>query len=423
MLKASVKTEDIPVFGNDGSALRHLPFFEEVAAHEEHQAQWRAATAGLVTLRLVDAWIEEGPAVAAPDSWSVRAVLKAIDEMDEGSPIPSILHSVVSAMADAEGGTSHHVTTRLMAYARALEYEAQWRLASDVYETVIAHTHPVEESDSAVMAHIRYAVSLRMQGKLLEAQDAYATAGAIAQNVNDMIGVLQAQIGAAKVAVARGNLPHAEAVLDETIATASQMGIASVHSMALHDRAMVAGMRGRHDLAIELAYDALREAATPVERDRILSDIGTAFHMLGLRSVARDAFMVLSATAQEQYMRWVATLSLLSIAAEDGSEVVFNQMKRQVNTRQLPPELETDYYIRLGRAYRELNNDDLSQIALAKAVELAEHYGFAGLLFEAEAALHAPPRLVLPEPTSLPPGVAGVAEEVRHMRAAAVLAG
>jgi len=410
------------VFGN-GNSLRHLPFFEEVATHEEHQAEWRAATAGLVTLRLVDAWIEEGPRVVVPDSWNVRAVLKAIDQMDEGSTIPSILRSVVSAMANGAAGMgSHDVMTPLMAYARALEYDAQWILASDVYETVIAHTHPVEESDSAVMAHLRHAVSLRVLGEFQQAQEAYDTAGAIAQNANDMIGVLRARIGGAKIAVARGNLPHAETVLDEAIATASELGIASVHSLALHDRAMVAGLRGRHDLAIELAYEAMRESATPADRDRILSDIGTAFHMLGLRSVARDAFLVLSATAQEQYMRWVAMLSLMSIAAEDGSDVIFDQLKRQIQPGRLPPKLEAEYYMRLGRAYRELRHGDLEQIALSKAVELAEHYGYSGLLFEAEAALHSPDETAAAstavQPVTAP--VADIAEAVRSMRVVAL---
>ncbi|MGH7669396.1 MAG: hypothetical protein ACRENQ_07855 [Gemmatimonadaceae bacterium] len=411
------------MFGNTDS-LRHLPFFEEIAAHEEHQAEWRAATAGLVTLRLIDAWIDEGPEVVAPDSWSVRAVIKAIDAMDDGSPVPRILSGIVTRIAEnAVTATTGEVMTRLLAYARALEYEARWVLAADVYETVIARTHPVKESDSAVMAHIQYAISLRMLGKLPEAQDAYTTAGVVAQQAGDMIGVLRAQIGVAKISVARGNLPGAEAVLDKTIAAASELGVPAVHSMALHDRAMVAGLRGHHDLAIELAYEAMRESSTPVDRDRILSDIGTAFHMLGLRSVARDAFLVLSATAQEQYMRWVATLSLLSIAAEDGAETAFSQLKQQVRVRELPPDLETEYYIRLGRAYRHLEQEDLSQIALSKAIEMAEHYGYAGLLFEAESALHEPPLPTRINTKAAPfsDEIAGIAEEVRKMRDAAVL--
>ena len=153
------------MFG-DGDSLRHLPFFEEIAAHEEHQAEWRAATAGLVTLRLVDAWIEGGPEVVAPDSWNVRAVLKAIDAMDDESTLPSILRSVVSAVQEATATNIHDVIPRLAAYGRALEYEAEWMLALDVYDTIVAHTHPIEESDAAAAAHIRRGYCLRTIGRL-----------------------------------------------------------------------------------------------------------------------------------------------------------------------------------------------------------------------------------------------------------------
>lgn len=406
-----------------GDSLRHLAFFEETAAHEEHEADWRAASAGLVTLRLVDAWIEEGPELVAPDSWNVRAVLRAIDAMDEGSTLPSILRSIVSAMQEAAASNIHDVIPRLAAYGRALEYEAKWTLALDVYDTIVAHTHPMEESDAAVAAHSRRGVCLRTLGRLDAAQEAYRTAGRIAVASGDMMGVLQSRLGDAKIAVARGNLPQAEKVLDDTIARASKLGIADIHSKALQDRAMVAGMRGRHDLAIELAYDALRQTASQIERDRILNDIGTAFHMLGLRSVARDAFLVLSATAQEQYIRWLATLSLLGIAAEDGLEPVFDQLRRQLRPSELPPELEIEYYIRLGRGSRQLGLDDQGQIALGKAVELSEHYGLYALLFEAEEALKVPARNRRLQPVAeeaIPLRVAGVAEAVRHMRVAAV---
>lgn len=413
----------MPVFDNDRT-LRHLAFFEEVASHEEHEADWRAATAGLVTLRLLDQWIEEGPEVAADDGWSVRAVLNAIDRMDDGSPLPSLLRSTIVAMQAGSPTDMHGVLPRLMAYARGLEYEAKWRLAADVYETVIAHAHPVQESDTAVIAHLQYAAALRTMGDFQGAQAAYSTASLIADRAGDMIGVLRARIGDAKLAVARGNLPEAAAVLDATIAKASELGISTIHSMALHDRAMVAGLSGRYELAIELAYEALRESTSVADRDRILNDIGMAFHMLGLRSVARDAFLVLSATAQEQYMRWAATLSLMSIAAEEGSEPMFEQLRRSIRTGTLPPKLETEYYIRLGRAYRELDHDDMGQIALAKAIELAEYHGLFGLLFEAERALRTPahPRRAPAQPAA-GAGVADVAEAVRNMRVAALAGG
>ena len=56
------------------SNLRHLAFFEEIANREEHEPEWRTATAGLVVLRLVDAWLEDGASSVARGSWGVRAV-------------------------------------------------------------------------------------------------------------------------------------------------------------------------------------------------------------------------------------------------------------------------------------------------------------------------------------------------------------
>jgi len=402
------------VFGNE-SSLRHLPFFEEVATHEEHEAEWRAATAGLVVLRLFDAWLEEGASAVVPDSWNVRAVRTAIEEMDDGTPMRAILGSIVDAMQTSKGANTHEAMPRLMAYGRALEYDGRWALAVDVYDSVIAHTHPVEESDTAIAANLQRGFCLRTLGRFEEAQVAYTAAGAVAESVGDMIGVLRGRIGDAKLAVARGNLPYAETVLDETIAAAAQHGVTAVHSRALHDRAMVAGLRGNHELTIQLAYEALRESETPAERDRILSDIGTAFHMLGIRSAARDAFLVLSTTAQEQYTRWMAMLSLMTIAAEDGFEPVFLQFRRSLASAPLPPELRTEYYLRLGRSHRALGQDDPSQIAFAKAVQLAEHHGFNTLLFEAEQLLAASS----PEPSSsntTPDTVADIVEAVRGMR-------
>ena len=51
-------------------------------------------------------------------------------------PIRAILTSVVDAMQASKTMDAHEVMPRLMAYARALEYDAQWTLAADVYECV-----------------------------------------------------------------------------------------------------------------------------------------------------------------------------------------------------------------------------------------------------------------------------------------------
>ena len=53
--------------------MRHLPFFTELAALEGEDPSWRSVTAGLVVLRLVDSWIEEGAAAVTADTVTARS--------------------------------------------------------------------------------------------------------------------------------------------------------------------------------------------------------------------------------------------------------------------------------------------------------------------------------------------------------------
>src|SRR6185312_758549 len=100
--------------------LRHLAFFEELGAMDESDVSWRAVSAGLVVMRLVDRWMSDG--ALGLTAHSVSAVRR-------------ILSAVVDAMAESESGEMHAVTPRLMAYGQALEYESKLSLAADVYRT------------------------------------------------------------------------------------------------------------------------------------------------------------------------------------------------------------------------------------------------------------------------------------------------
>ena len=366
--------------------LRHLAFFEELATHDENEPEWHAGTAGLVALRLVDHWVEDGKKVTA-DTFGVKAVRGAIDKIDDGTPIKAILGSVVDGMATGKKPRPRDVTPRLMAYAKALEYDAKWALAADVYECVLGHTHPLEERDLAITAHLQRGFCFRTLGDLDAAMEAYSAAGTIAESVQDMMGILRARIGDAKVAVARGNLPYAERVLDETIEQATIHGVPDARYRALHDRAYVAHQRGQYALSVQFAYDALRGAPDQLARDRVLNDLGGAFYMLGIRSAARDAYLVLAATAQEQYTRWSALISLMGIAADDGMAPLFERYRRELSAATLPPLLEVHFYIHAGVAYHRFREVDSAVGYLERAVVAARRYSLNQLLSEAEQHL------------------------------------
>ena len=369
-----------------GPKLRHLSFFEEIASAEDDSPDYRAATAGLVVLRLLDNWIEEYSAPDLRDDWALRSVRSAIEELDETSPIRAILGRVV----DAIDGPTHDLraaVTPLMAYARSLEYDAKWHLAADVYQTVLAHTHPIEDSDASIAAHLRLGQCYRVINEIDKSAKAYECAHEIASAVGDMVGVLRARIGEGRIAMYRGNLPYAQQIFDDTIARAVGPEFEDVRSSALHGRANVAHLKDEYELAIQFAYDALQLAHIPSEKDRLLADIAVSFLELGVYTAARDAYLVLSATAQEQYTRWGATLNLLEIASLTGMQSLFQLYERQLGAVTLPPYLATAFEVNRGLAYRNFGDTDQARDHLQRAMTLAGSYGFSQYLFEAEEAL------------------------------------
>lgn len=405
---------------NSNGMLRHLSFIEELARLEETDASWHAVSAGLVALRLFDNWVEDGPSVVATDSWAVNAVSGAIAEIPPTTPVRSILRGVLEAMISQRGVDLHPVTPRLMAYAQALEYDAKWALAADVYQTIIAHSHPIDESDLVVPAHIRLASCFRLMDDLVSAAQAFERAATIANAVGDMIGVLNARIGEAKLASARGNMPRAEEILDETIDRAREYGLVDVRSRALHDRAYTAIMRGDYEQSIRYAYDALEISTSPRERDRILGDIAGSFMMLGLLDVARDAYVLLAATAQEQYVRWTSALNLMGIAARQGMQPIFDRYRREMGSAELPPHLRAAYLVQVGEGYLALGRGDAAVPYLERAVDVAAEYQLNQVSFQAEEFLrHArsnarrPERVPQPEIAS---SIRGVAEAIHAMR-------
>jgi tetratricopeptide (TPR) repeat protein len=376
--------------------LRHLPFFDELATLDEGGAQWQTATAGLVALRMVDAWLENGPMVISDDGWGVSSARQAIDDVPDGTPIRALLHRVIDALQEPRPDI-HVVVTPLMAYGRALEYDAKWLLAADVYHSVLAHLHPAEDSDASIAAHLRLGSCYRNLNLIADAATAYTGASEIATAAGDMVGILRARIGEGQIALVRGNLPRAEQIFDDAIARATKPELSDVRSRALPERSGVAQIRKQYELAIRLAYDALNHSESAPERDRILSDIAHAFSELGVYSAARDAYLVLSVTAQEQFMRWAASINLLDIAAKTGAEVPFEMYRRQLSGQRLPPYLATALELNLGVGFQRLSNFPKARHHLQRTMTMAEEHGLNQFVFEAEEAL-----LSLETPTPSP---------------------
>ena len=401
--------------------IRHLPFFEALASLEDQGVEWRATTAGLVVLRLVDAWFDEGLQVTSADAWGLSAVREAVEAMSAGDPSRTILAGVVDAMAGAPRNDFALVAPRLMAYGRALHFDGKWRLAADVYQSLLARAHPIDEADVYIDASMQLGYCSRMLGAWDEAADAYADAGRVATSIGDVVGILRARIADARLSMSRGNLPRAEEILDDTIARAKAEALDDVTGLALHERATVAHERREYERSIRFAYEALSRLTAQAARDRVLADIAVSFLELGVTSAARDAFLLLAATAQEQYVRWTSTLNLLDISIMDGSEPGFEAYRKQLVETNLPVVLEVNYHILVSKGYSAFGRPLQARRSLLEAIELASAHRINQLLFTAEESLRqlevgARSSVSGRVPSAAPDVVADVAGALRSMR-------
>jgi tetratricopeptide (TPR) repeat protein len=411
--------------GRCNRAFPHLPYFEALAHMSESSADWRAISAGLVTLRLVDAWVSEGTHVVAAHARGLRAVRELIAAIEVGNSARALLTSVVDSMVAAPTVRVSIVAPRLMAYARGLQFDGHWALAADVYRTVIAHSQLVEDADVVVAANMQLGACLRVLADWSEAAIAYTTAGQIAALTGDVMNVLRARLAEANLAMDRGNLPRAEAILDETIRSAAEAGQARIRAMALQDRGVLAQHRGDLELAVCLGYEAVNSFHDQVARDRAMVDLAAAFQRMGLRSAARDANLILAATAQEQYTRWVATINLMEIASLDGSEPVFEQYRRELAGANLPAVLAAYYHYYVGQGFRLFDRFEAAKASLERAIEIAARHQLNEVLIKAEQSLQEIRDggvifiASAPQPS---PAVAEVADAVRELRALAGMA-
>ena len=403
--------------------IRHLAFFEALGSLEEGSTEWHATTAGLVVLRLVDAWYDEGAQVAAADAWGLNAVREAVAAMTAGDPARTILNGVVDAVAAADGADFSVVATRLSAYGRALHFDAKWRVAADVYETLLTYAHPIDESDVYINASMQLGYCLRMLGEFDQAAIAYADAGRVATSMGDVVGILRARIADARLSMSRGNLPRAAEILDDTITRAEHESLHDVVGLALHERSIVAYEGGEYSRAIRFAYDALPKISGQSARDRVLADIAASFLDLGVTSAARDAFLVLAATAQEQYVRWTATLNLLELSVLETSEPRFEAYRRELAGVQLPANLAAGFQLQSGKGYMAFGRFERAHRSLNCAIELAAKHRLNQLLFSAEESLRqlegiqAARATASPFSAVVPPeSVADVAAAIHQMR-------
>lgn len=400
----------------------HAAFVEALAAlSSDADPDWTTMSAALLTLRVVDAWSQPGAVTDEELALRVATILPVVDAVDDDE-LRTALRTLIGAVGSRDA--IELVESRLLVLGRTLEARARWELALDVYALLLA-VHR-ESGTLGAAAHteietnIRIAECHRHRAEWELAEAAFATAARVAMKAGDRSAALRARCYGASVTAERGDLDDADAQLAAVEHEAATARRADLVALGRHGRAHVAFLRGNVELAARLAFDALEHLPDPRERDRALADVAAAFAELGVRSAARDAQLIISATTQDSYVRWTSLINLMELAAGDRVRPAFEQYRRALVAERLPPRLAGYFHYYSAGGAHVFGDATSARDEYRRALGIATRAGLGPLARDAAAALRAleveaaPPDA--PPARDPTPATAGIAGALARMR-------
>jgi tetratricopeptide (TPR) repeat protein len=371
------------------AGIRHEAFFATLGKMPEDHERWPALLAALVTLRMIDEWV----AAQHVPAEMLAAVQTTLETVPADDPSRHLVSDLLAPIARRDTPTFRTVAPPLLAYAHWLQDNSHWPLADDVYTTVwlgltsVARVADVDLADASEAALLA-ATCRRNTGDPTGAEAAYAAAHALATERGDEVRLRRAELGYAKVAQMRGNLPAAEAALRELIAHTMHPTLAGVRALAYHDLGVALFWREEYDAALKAYYEALTCPQDPKERMRVVADIGGVLGELGYVPEARIADRLVWDRSADIGLEGVAGVNLMELARLDGNEAEFARYRDLVAQKldRLPIKTQVDYYYTLGLGFETFGDRKRALKHYDRAIELAETHGLGQELYRIDCA-------------------------------------
>jgi tetratricopeptide (TPR) repeat protein len=337
---------------NKPFSLRHLPFYEALARHQDDCPAWRVESAGYLVLRLFDEWLAAGG--IAEMLYGVQILRIKITELALDTQTHELLDAVLRRMEAANVNEPNFVAPALLAYGIHLEQEAgKTPLAVDVFQTLAeamdrGTLRTKTNTSMCASVYMWHGYSTMRAGNFVVARRSQTRAILLAKRARDLSLELRARVWNAALTRTIGNLSMAEHELDTIIADAQHYGLTSAGVRARMERGAVRYHRGRVAEAILdyfAAYDMSNDADA---RAAALVDLGACAAKAGYFTLARKAHQIVLATSSNWQVRNTALVSLLELAALEGDQQAFAAAHASLTGIALSAELTL--YANLARA-------------------------------------------------------------------------
>lgn len=362
--------------------VRHLVFFQTLAATPENSPDWVGLSLVFRALVLIDLWLDGADCDANDDG---VAALRA-DSLAAVGDDPLIQHSHKLAAILAEGRDRARdlddLADALLALGDELMLECRYDLASDVAHVALRLS--AANDSVAWRAHRACGSAKRFLGKPDEATPHYDACIEIGERLESAEAIYWGRVGLCLIVQTRGNLPQAERLCRKLTQWTRDLPRADLEAHALHVLAITLGLRGRLHEAIECLERAV-PAIPSSDRSRAIVNVGYMRLQTGDYSGARDIFLTLTREATDAYAISVAQVNLIEIYGALGDRAQVDTHRELLGARRLPPMLAVDFEMTLGRAYRKLGDSAAAYPCFDRAAALAHR---AGMGLEVIAADH-----------------------------------
>ena len=386
-----------PLFDSTGTApdvLAHEAFLTR--ARQEHDAgrpdAARIALGAYALARILDTTMPAAELEPASGQIGtpVANLRRRLDALPQGEPEVAHLASVVAGLdEESEGRRRSAVRASLMAYAFFLEQEGRLAEALDIF-AVAGRTWQREiPAPEFGMLALHVARLNRLLARWSSATNAYRLAEHAGAACGDQVIVLRGRLGQGAVLRGQGNLPASKAIARSVIAESEDPALRHIQAGAYADLGVVYMLMERRIDALVAIYEAFLRTVDPIQRMRVLGDLGIGLAEVGAEDTARLAFGIVLETSTSALLRMNARLELMALDAAANNRLAFEQHRQAARdfADQMTPSMACDYRFKAGRGLAAFGQPGRGRALITEGLSIAEASGLNEWYFRLERAL------------------------------------
>jgi hypothetical protein len=221
------------------------------------------------------------------------------------------------------------------------------------------------------------------------ATNCYLAAEQAANVAGDRMMQLRAHLGRGAVLRGMGNLPMARAIGEEVALAASQANLPEMQALAFTDLGAVYFVEGNKAEFVQANYRAFLLTEDPLQRMRILGDIGIGLAELGVYDSARLAFEIVIASKTSFLVRTNAMLELMELESAVGNRMSFERRRSEAESllERMPPSMIADFHYKAGIGLARFGQASRARTLIKAGLEFSEKHQLNAWAFRLDRTL------------------------------------